>query len=105
KVALRGPVNSLEEKLLASQALRRLHGCTSVQNLMQAPGESSASDTTNLAKASPETKQPSLRPQFGSPTGKRETKPADNAPPTTAKTSKNASTAVAPAEQEQAAPE
>jgi osmotically-inducible protein OsmY len=105
KVTLRGAVNSLEEKLLASQALRRLHGCTSVQNLTQAPGESPAPDTPNVAKASPETKQPSLRPQFGSPTGKKETKPPESAPPVTAKPSRQPNTEVAAARKEPAAPE
>lgn len=36
KVTLRGSVQTAEEKLAASLALRRLYGCTSVQNLTQA---------------------------------------------------------------------
>ena len=32
KVVVAGPVNSVEEKLAVSHSLRRLHGCTSVQN-------------------------------------------------------------------------
>jgi osmotically-inducible protein OsmY len=38
-VTLRGPVASPEEKLAASHALRRLYGCSSVQNQMQTPGD------------------------------------------------------------------
>src|SRR5205807_9234842 len=38
-VTLRGPLASAEEKLAASHALRRLYGCTTVQNLTQVPGE------------------------------------------------------------------
>jgi osmotically-inducible protein OsmY len=38
-VTLRGPVAAAEERLAASHALRRLYGCSSVQNLMQVPGE------------------------------------------------------------------
>jgi hypothetical protein len=38
KVTLRGPLPSAEAKLAASRALRRMYGCTSVQNLTQAPG-------------------------------------------------------------------
>jgi hypothetical protein len=39
KVFVIGSVNTLEEKLAVSHALRRLHGCTSVQNLTMLPGE------------------------------------------------------------------
>lgn len=39
RVAVAGPVASWDEKLAVSNALRRLHGCTSVQNLTQVPGE------------------------------------------------------------------
>jgi osmotically-inducible protein OsmY len=52
KVTLRGTVQTAEEKLAASLALRRLYGCTSVQNLTQA---ASAPDL-GLAKAPPSTK-------------------------------------------------
>jgi hypothetical protein len=38
-VTLRGQLQSAEEKLSASHALRRLYGCSSVQNLTQLPGE------------------------------------------------------------------
>jgi hypothetical protein len=41
-VTLRGPIASAEEKLAASQALRRLYGCTSVQNQLRIPGEAEA---------------------------------------------------------------
>jgi hypothetical protein len=37
-VTLRGPLPSVEEKLAASHALRRLYGCTRVQNLTQVAG-------------------------------------------------------------------
>ncbi len=49
KVTLRGTVQTAEEKLAASLALRRLYGCTSVQNLTQA---ASAPDL-GVAKAPP----------------------------------------------------
>ncbi len=39
KVFVSGPVSSYEEKIAVSHALRRLHGCTSVQNLTLAPTE------------------------------------------------------------------
>ncbi len=39
KVSVLGPVNSYEEKIAVSHALRRLHGCTSVQNLTALPAE------------------------------------------------------------------
>jgi osmotically-inducible protein OsmY len=44
-VILRGPVASAEEKLAASHALRRLYGCSSVQNLTQIAGEFQAIPT------------------------------------------------------------
>jgi BON domain len=45
-VTLRGPAVSPEEKLAASHALRRLYGCTSVQNLMRLPGAPDIAQTT-----------------------------------------------------------
>jgi hypothetical protein len=39
KVYVVGAVNNYEDKLAISHALRRLHGCTSVQNLTSLPGE------------------------------------------------------------------
>jgi hypothetical protein len=39
KVFVLGPVGSIEEKVAVSHALRRLHGCTSVQNLTTLPVE------------------------------------------------------------------
>ena len=39
KVHVSGPVNTHEEKVAVSHALRRLHGCTSVQNLTSLPGD------------------------------------------------------------------
>ncbi len=37
KVYVAGPVSTVEEKIAVSHSLRRLHGCTSVQNLTTAP--------------------------------------------------------------------
>lgn len=37
KVYVAGPVSTAEEKIAVSHSLRRLHGCTSVQNLTTAP--------------------------------------------------------------------
>lgn len=48
KVFISGPVNNLEERLIASQALRRLHGCTSVENLTTLPAESSTAAREKL---------------------------------------------------------
>ncbi len=39
KVFVMGPVNTVEEKVIVSHSLRRLHGCTSVQNLTTLPPE------------------------------------------------------------------
>jgi hypothetical protein len=39
KVFVSGPVNNVEERIAVSHALRRLHGCTSVQNLTTLPIE------------------------------------------------------------------
>lgn len=39
KVYVVGVVNTLEEKMAVSHALRRLHGCTSVQNFTSVPSE------------------------------------------------------------------
>lgn len=55
KVFVLGPVNSIEEKALVSQALRRLHGCTSVQNLTTPASETAkanASDKLPIVKTS-----------------------------------------------------
>lgn len=49
-VSVVGPVASLEEKIAVSHSLRRLHGCTSVQNLTTLPGE--------LAHAAPRDRTP-----------------------------------------------
>jgi hypothetical protein len=38
-VYVSGPMSSLEEKVVVSHSLRRLHGCTSVQNMTTLPGE------------------------------------------------------------------
>jgi hypothetical protein len=50
KVYVFGPVNSYEEKIAVSHSLRRLHGCTSVQNMTTLAVEL----TQNPAKPSPE---------------------------------------------------
>lgn len=50
KVYVVGTVNTYEEKMAVSHALRRLHGCTSVQNLTSLPGE--------MAQGSPRDKTP-----------------------------------------------
>jgi hypothetical protein len=39
KVFVIGPVSSIEEKVIVSHSLRRLHGCTSVQNLTTLPSD------------------------------------------------------------------
>ncbi len=39
KVFVLGPVTTVEEKVIVSHSLRRLHGCTSVQNLTTLPNE------------------------------------------------------------------
>lgn len=39
RVFVAGPVNTCEEKVAVSHSLRRLHGCTSVQNLTSMPSE------------------------------------------------------------------
>ncbi len=49
KVLVWGPVASAEEKLLVSLSLRRLHGCTSVQNLTAFPGALPVSPETPVA--------------------------------------------------------
>jgi hypothetical protein len=95
KVTLRGPVPSFEEKLAASLALRRLFGCTSVQNLTEAPG----TPDLNMAKAAPvptpkadvskKDTAPAdvtkgIRPAFGVPTPRKdrtEVAKADKSPP------------------------
>lgn len=53
-VTLRGPIASAEDKLAASHALRRLYGCSSVQNLTQIPGE----PETAQAQPLPAVKEP-----------------------------------------------
>jgi hypothetical protein len=57
-VTLSGSVTSLEEKLAASVALRRLYGCTSVQNLISFPGapegaQAAAPPPPSTAKTNP----------------------------------------------------
>jgi hypothetical protein len=64
KVFIVGTVNSHEEKLTVSHALRRLHGCTSVQNLTTIPGEKTDIVTASNQKpvTSVETKNKPFRP-------------------------------------------
>jgi hypothetical protein len=64
KVSLRGSVGSAEQKLAASQALRRLYGCTSVQNLIQvpAPADAAQAKAPAPAKASPKEESPKQPP-------------------------------------------
>jgi BON domain len=57
KVTLGGPVQSAEAKLAASRALRRMYGCTSVQNLTQAPG----APDLGLVQAAPQPKGPAAK--------------------------------------------
>jgi hypothetical protein len=52
KVFVSGTVNSYEEKITVSHSLRRLHGCTSVQNFTAVPAD--------LAQAPPEKTRPSV---------------------------------------------
>jgi hypothetical protein len=55
KVYVAGVVNTLEEKIAVSHALRRLHGCTSVQNFTSLPSELAqdpSRDRTPIVKTS-----------------------------------------------------
>ena len=61
KVYVVGAVTSFEEKMLVSHSLRRLHGCTSVQNLTSLPGEvvsNSPRDKTPIVKTSNSSEKP-----------------------------------------------
>jgi hypothetical protein len=51
KVFVAGPVNTYDEKIAVSHALRRLHGCTSVQNLTTLPAALAQNPPTMLPKA------------------------------------------------------
>lgn len=65
KVFVLGAVNTQEEKLAVSNSLRRLHGCTSVQNLTLVPSESAQStpqDKTPIIKTSNPTERKSDKP-------------------------------------------
>jgi hypothetical protein len=68
KVFVSGPVSSYEEKIAVSHSLRRLYGCTSVQNLTSVPGElaraatPSPSQKTVQAALPPENKSKSWFP-------------------------------------------
>jgi hypothetical protein len=53
KVSVFGPVTSHEDKITISHALRRLHGCTSVQNMTTLPPELSPPPPPNLADTRP----------------------------------------------------
>ena len=52
KVFVMGPVANHEERVAVSQSLRRLHGCTSVQNLTSLPAELANSERTPIVKTS-----------------------------------------------------
>lgn len=56
KVVVLGQVNTVEEKVVVSHSLRRLHGCTSVQNLTTLPSETAQNaeprDKTPIVKTS-----------------------------------------------------
>jgi hypothetical protein len=54
KVFVSGPLNNVEERIAVSHALRRLHGCTSVQNLTTLPIEivEAARDKLPIVKTS-----------------------------------------------------
>ena len=83
-VTVRGTVKTPEDRLAVSHSLRRLHGCTSVQNLTKASAEpeprpvaatpaSKSNDPAKDAKA-PKT-------WFGTPTVKKDAKPAEKEKP------------------------
>jgi hypothetical protein len=69
KVTLRGPLPSAEAKLAASRALRRMYGCTSVQNLTRVPGV----PDLGLVQAAPAVKGPAAKsgPSASSPPAPR----------------------------------
>jgi len=50
KVSVAGPVNTYDEKIAVSHALRRLQGCTSVQNLTTLPAELAQLPPTLMVK-------------------------------------------------------
>lgn len=60
KVFVVGNVNTIEEKLTVSHSLRRLHGCSSVENLTMLPGEVAANqrDRTPIVKTSNSSEKP-----------------------------------------------
>ena len=63
KVFVVGPVTSYEEKMAVSHSLRRLHGCTSVQNLTTLPADlAQNSERTPIVKTSNTTESKSDRP-------------------------------------------
>jgi hypothetical protein len=65
KVYVVGMVNTCEEKMAVSHALRRLHGCTSVQNLTTLPSEMAQNPPrakTPIVKTSNSTEQKSDKP-------------------------------------------
>jgi len=63
KVFVLGNVNTVEEKMAVSNSLRRLHGCTSVQNLTVLSGEMAQNpprDKTPIVKTSNPSDKPSV---------------------------------------------
>jgi hypothetical protein len=71
KVYVIGSVNTYEEKVAVSQCLRRLHGCTSVQNLTAVPGELAQTPTN----PEPREKMPIIKTSNSPPETKND-KPA-----------------------------
>ena len=62
KVSVVGTVNTYDEKMAVSHALRRLHGCTSVQNLTSLPAEVATTprERTPIIKTSNPTEKPAV---------------------------------------------
>jgi hypothetical protein len=71
KVFVLGPVSTIEEKVIVSHSLRRLHGCTSVQNLTTLP-----SDLAQITE--PRDRTPIVK--TSNPTEPRDKPVADNKP-------------------------
>lgn len=72
KVFVTGPVTNYEEKIAVSHSLRRLHGCTSVQNLTSLPAELTPAPV--VATMEPREKAPIVKT---SNTSNPETRPND----------------------------
>jgi hypothetical protein len=86
RVAVSGQVATPEERLIVSHALRRLHGCTSVQNMTQSPIEIAAAKKTPpkgpITAQTTANKAAPQRPSFGTATTSTEAvQPARNDKP------------------------